>query len=348
MVTVLTKAFVREFPLLLCQVWGARYANTFLDQPINVSPAYVFLLNEGKVTAYRNEKKLSFALNTIVKSKLDSNPRFIENIAKEKLPILEKMTKIITKKKLTQSELVYVANGIIEYWEVHYISQFVPLDTQIFSKEQKDEALELRKKIDKRVHAVFAALPQLIEMVYPVSKGLSTYVSYEDILTNTVSVTELKKRKSLGVILVNNKIVTSNTLLDYLKENKCVLESASIKSKITKVTGVGTFPGVRKGKVRIVFSEQDMPRVNTGEILIAPMFTPHMFSFLQNAIALVTDEGGVTCHAAIVSRERKIPCVIGTKLATSVFKTGDYVRCDATKGIVTITSVAKKKKKLKK
>ena len=61
-----------------------------------------------------------------------------------------------------------------------------------------------------------------------------------------------------------------------------------------------------------------------------------MIIAIKKAKAIVTDEGGVTSHAAVVSRELGIPCVIGTKLATKVFKDGDFVEVDAEKGIVKI------------
>ncbi len=64
------------------------------------------------------------------------------------------------------------------------------------------------------------------------------------------------------------------------------------------------------------------------------MTHPEFLSLMKQASAIVTDEGGVTCHAAIVARELGIPCVIGTKMATKVLKDGDEVEVDADKGIV--------------
>jgi pyruvate,water dikinase len=66
------------------------------------------------------------------------------------------------------------------------------------------------------------------------------------------------------------------------------------------------------------------------------MTVPDLVSAMKRAAAIVTDEGGVTCHAAIISRELKKPCIIGTKVATKVFKDGDLVEVDANKGIVRI------------
>jgi pyruvate,water dikinase len=74
--------------------------------------------------------------------------------------------------------------------------------------------------------------------------------------------------------------------------------------------------------------------VKKGEILIASMTRPEFLPAMQKAAAFVTDEGGITSHAAIVSREMKKPCIIGTKIATKVFKDGDMVEVDANKGIV--------------
>jgi len=71
-------------------------------------------------------------------------------------------------------------------------------------------------------------------------------------------------------------------------------------------------------------------------VLVAPMTRPEIVPFLSNAKAIITNEGGLTCHAAIVSRELKIPCIVGTKKATQVLKDGDMVEVDADKGIIKI------------
>lgn len=71
-----------------------------------------------------------------------------------------------------------------------------------------------------------------------------------------------------------------------------------------------------------------------GEILVTVMTSPDFMVAAKKAAAIVTDEGGITCHAAIVSREMKIPCIIGTKIATKVLKDGDIVEVDADKGVV--------------
>ena len=73
-----------------------------------------------------------------------------------------------------------------------------------------------------------------------------------------------------------------------------------------------------------------------GEVLVSYVTIPAFLPIIKKAIALVTDEGGITCHAAIISRELKKPCIIGTKNATKIFKNGDFVCVNANKGIVRI------------
>ena len=67
---------------------------------------------------------------------------------------------------------------------------------------------------------------------------------------------------------------------------------------------------------------------------MTPMTRPEFLPLMKKAKAIITDEGGITCHAAIVSRELGIPCIIGTKIATKVLKDNDLVEVDAEKGIV--------------
>ena len=71
-------------------------------------------------------------------------------------------------------------------------------------------------------------------------------------------------------------------------------------------------------------------------MLITVMTHPEFLPIMRQAKAIVTDEGGITCHAAISAREFKVPCIIGTKIATKVLKDGDMVEVDAERGIVRI------------
>jgi pyruvate,water dikinase len=100
------------------------------------------------------------------------------------------------------------------------------------------------------------------------------------------------------------------------------------------IRGNIAYTGKVSGSVCKIFSRADISKFRKGNILVAPMTTPWYLPLMKNAKAFVTDEGGVTCHAAVVAREFKKPCIIGTKIATQVLKDGDIVEVDADTGVV--------------
>lgn len=99
--------------------------------------------------------------------------------------------------------------------------------------------------------------------------------------------------------------------------------------------GTRAYRGKVQGKCRIVFNYQDT-KLKKGEILVTGMTDPNFIPLIKKAAAIITDGGGMLSHAAIVARELKIPCIIGTKIATQVLKDGDMVEVDGTTGIVKI------------
>lgn len=103
-----------------------------------------------------------------------------------------------------------------------------------------------------------------------------------------------------------------------------------------EIKGQIGYKGKIIGKVKIVYSKEDLSKVKEGDIIVSPMTTPDFVPAMKIASAFVTDEGGMLCHAAIVSRELKKPCIIGTKIATQVLKDGMEVEVDADVGIVKI------------
>jgi len=105
-------------------------------------------------------------------------------------------------------------------------------------------------------------------------------------------------------------------------------------SHISELKGVTACSGQAKGKVKIINDVPDMAKMEYGDILVSVSTTPNIVAAMKRAAAIVTDEGGLTCHAAIVSREMNISCIIGTKIATKVFKDGDMVEVNADNGII--------------
>ena len=102
-----------------------------------------------------------------------------------------------------------------------------------------------------------------------------------------------------------------------------------------RITGLGASPGVAHGKVRVLRKPDEGSRLVAGEVLVAPMTSPDWVPTIRRAAALVTDSGGMPSHAAIVSRELRIPCVVGTRTATTTLRDGDEITVDGARGRVT-------------
>jgi len=115
------------------------------------------------------------------------------------------------------------------------------------------------------------------------------------------------------------------------KFNKHIISETTDKKILS---GKGVWPGVVRGEVQNIVQSTPISLIKRDKIIVAPMTTPILTTVLKKSRAIVTDEGGLLCHAANIAREFKIPCVVGTKTATQVLKDGDKVEVDANKGIV--------------
>jgi len=106
------------------------------------------------------------------------------------------------------------------------------------------------------------------------------------------------------------------------------------------LTGVAASPGIAVGPVRIVPESSQIDRVQNGDVLVAEMTTPDFVPAMKRAVAIVTDRGGRTAHAAIVSRELGVPCIVGTEVATKVLSDGQEITVDGSWGEVYAGRVA--------
>ncbi len=147
-----------------------------------------------------------------------------------------------------------------------------------------------------------------------------------------ISQEELARRKQFfGLIYMNGELQIFAG-----EQGKQLMQPFMVKAEqgAEEVKGSVAFPGKVQGKVKIVFTGDDLKLVERGDVLVTVMTFPHFIAAMEKACAFVTDEGGILCHAAIVSREMRKPCITATKQATKIFKDGDMVEVDAEKGTV--------------
>lgn len=142
-----------------------------------------------------------------------------------------------------------------------------------------------------------------------------------------------KVRKNYALLMLAGKI----RLITNVKEVESIKKAVETDySRIQEIKGTIANTGKVRGRIKIVESNQDIKKVQERDIMVTAMTHPNYIVAMEKASAFVTDEGGITCHAAIVSREMNKPCIIGTKIATKVLKDGQLVEVDANRGIVKI------------
>ena len=184
-------------------------------------------------------------------------------------------------------------------------------------------ALPLFKEISKRLNISEA---ELLFLVPPETIGyLKTGKKADHKLIE-------KRKKSRTVLLKNDKITWHEGKEAEAITKKYLPEKNFGEIKFLK--GVSAYPGKVIGKAVLVKSIFDRKKFKKGDILVTHDGSAELTVFLKEAGAIVTNEGGIICHAAIVAREMKTPCIVGTKVATKFIKDGDLIEVNADSGIV--------------
>ncbi|MBL7100664.1 MAG: phosphoenolpyruvate synthase [Nanoarchaeota archaeon] len=215
--------------------------------------------------------------------------------------IINKDTLELKSKKINDQDWMYTLDPHIG----HTVKKDVPqekINAQILEDAEIRKLSELTKKIEDHYGAA-----QDIEYAI---EGNNIYI------VQSRPITTLKK--------------PSETKEEVEKEEAAI----SAAGAEVLVEGLRASPGVGSGTVKIVHGVEDLGKVLEGDVLVARMTNPDYVASMQRASAIVTDQGGSTCHAAIVSREMGIPCIVGTENATQELKEGEIITVDANSGKV--------------
>ena len=169
-----------------------------------------------------------------------------------------------------------------------------------------------------------------------------SYQEVQELVTHGTKIgdAELALRKKEGFVVIIHDGIFS--LITEKEEIPAAIEREGLSEPFGAVVGITEFKGMPAsrghitGRVRVLEDASRISELEKGEILVTYMTTIEFIPAFRKAAAVVTDEGGMSCHAAIISREFKLPCIVGTKVATRALSTGDFVEVDAVSGIVRI------------
>jgi phosphohistidine swiveling domain-containing protein len=199
---------------------------------------------------------------------------------------------------------------------------------------------EYRKQVNLMgihlMHYILFSLEQKTGIPYKYLKHL-TFDEIGNVLKGLVTRDQLARRYEKGILF---STVGSHYRVIEGSEAESIHEELERKIRgegnERVLTGQVACQGYAKGIARIILGQTDFEKFGEGEILVTGMTRPEFLPLMKRAAGIVTNEGGITCHAAIVSRELGKPCIIGTQKATQVIKDGDLVEVRANHGTVRV------------
>ena len=334
------KSYSRDTTLFMQGLWARG-----LDQQARAKfgwenphvPFVAHVVNDGVVEIWEHKKAIKWFLDMLlVKNK--KGDEFLAALLAEYKTILLKLKKLHEKKILVSesdtaayTQLVYdaaFAMTVFFYTGMDERSPESAKDIAVHAREQGDFFADNDVFVRKNIASAAHISEQLAGVVLPDEFG---EVPSEPILT---------ERQTSFILIDGSEAFVGSTKRYEEEHPEYHFLKPELDANMSEVSGQVAYKGKVQGVVRIVKKQSDMSRVRAGDILVSPMTTPDFLPAMQKAIAFVTDEGGVTCHAAIVSRELKKPCIIGTKIATQVLQDGDLIEVDADNGVVRIIEKA--------
>jgi phosphohistidine swiveling domain-containing protein len=323
----------RETDLFIFAVFIEPYGK-LLEKATGIGFKHQLHRYEGNTGIFYRSKKEMDEIDKHFAKLLDNNDKRIETWIEKEKEVYEKLdssckSDLDVRGKIDLFKEAILYNPVIPYRL---------LSGMRFTKKDHKEIQEILEEIRSRstypvlltklIHPLFDKVAEKLKIPRELT-SLITHEELVDILEGEKTITrqELEQRKKgCYFYLLDDKIVFSYDEISSL--------AGEDHSKKDSVTGDVAFEGKATGRIRIINNPKSISKFEEGDILVSINTNPSLMPAIRKAAAIVTNEGGILCHAAVISRELKIPCIIGTKIATKVFKDGDVVEVDAEEGVV--------------
>ncbi len=331
------KWLARPYPITQIESYNDFLAEMAKEVGVIITyPIFIYDPNTKLVTLYYNMTELVPAINKIGE-KIVNDASFRKEIFSKLMIVFEEIKKYFDNDLIVKStkELVEFYGLFKDYMKyVAYLWIIPGLD--FVTKEIKDEAMDLREKTESYAGRRDNIMIDFAKKIINNDSIDPTFLTLAEIQILPNGAKDITALRSKGFLFYKGKVVTGEDINKFYIENNILIREPDILSQ-TEVKGMTAQKGLVKGKVRIIYTEEELNKIKSEEdILVTPMTRPEFVPAMKIAGAFVTDEGGIVCHASIVSRELKKPCIVGTKNATKIFKDGDMVEVDADKGVVRI------------
>jgi phosphohistidine swiveling domain-containing protein len=334
----------RPFTLFGASIWNSWYLSDFMRDNLGMKMKNALYIEKRNnfFVQFRLEKEQEEFQKAY--ERLATDQKKLKSLLNEGLKSNKAAKKKLSSKKFTslKTELDFLLHnvfcaGMVAYWASRH-----------FSKESKNDPKLIGLCERLRLDSYYQRL--IDEIIVPLAKEKLASMGIDDVSESVKLITlaellegdtkKIKKRmnwKQKGFLFVYENM-NGKENIRWTKKPQDIISKIEQKSKDEhRIQGKTSFPGRVKGVVRLVLTNEIGNKVfNKGDILVSASTNPALLPLMKKSGAIITDEGGLMCHAAIISRELKIPCIVATKIATKVLKDGDLVEVDATKGMVKI------------
>ncbi len=298
----------------------------WFKETFTIWPYWYIVGKEGMLYAYFDPKGRDWK----VKKAGETDPKVMK---RETLLHYNDLKKIIdTEPALNKKEFAQFIKKLKDfwpwmecmYWMVEYYDK---------KNEPLGEAIKVRKETEHFTPGIIATITNSLQEMFPEHKDYLKVILLEEALSGNIPDKSILEKRIKGYVYTNNKLY--DNFEEVAKEFNVEIEK--VKQPINnELKGQVAYAGKVKGHVRIFRSRKDIPLLKEGEIMVASATMPDYTPAMKKAGAIISEHGGAVSHAAITSRELKVPCIVGVRGATQILKDGDYIEVDATNGIVKI------------
>ncbi len=333
----LSLVFSRDFSLPMVEIWyrsEAMVPKPWNQKAVPIQPFLVLERSNGTVSSYYHSNGLKWVNDSLIAA-VQKDPNFLHRFLNSVIFRIEKIRPVYESNRVLSLEelkrfLTDFENGypwIEGFWRLNQLADEGKINGDL------KKLRELRQKTDKLSYFVDAVIRRSVKTLFPNAGEYSHVLSIEEIKQKVVPAPEILKARDSHFFFFDDQVWIGVPRELVEKVVGCSIATPK-SSDATELKGQTVFSGNARGKVRILRGYADAGSLQDGEVLVSTMTLPVFGPDIAKAAAVVTDEGGLTCHAAIICRELKKPCVVGTLLATRSLQNGDLIEIDAEKGII--------------
>ena len=332
-----THYLTRNFSLLGCSLWNAWYSSQIMQEVFNFRIRKILTIEQkpGLARRYYPKKDL-FRLKEKIAQLIKENPQRCLKLLEEAEQLNKQAKEILEQKK--EAPFKEALNFHIEQ---AVKSTVFPFNLLRAIEEFNLNNEELKQKAEKFRTVTY--YPDLIEhYVIPAAKKYLTnkdveLLTLKEILAKKVEQLESRKQQRSENKKVVYQMIDEEEEITWHENTQPIINELEGIQKNQQLQGKTAYSGKVTGIARLCLTEDPTQiNFNQGDILVTVASSPKLMPIINKAAAIIADEGGISCHAAIISRELKIPCVVGTKYATSIIKDGDKIEVNAEKGTIKI------------